>query len=273
MHRTRTLILVAACASACATLSACGGGGGGGGTGGSAGGTAPPFTPPAALNSFSLGGSAGTFTGTLELQASISGVGTPASAFALLSQPGSFSFPQSFPAGSAYSVQVLQQPPAQKCTVANGSGTLSANVANLQLSCGPGQQKLLFSFSGQATGITPSGPVTVLSNGDLLVETALGGAQNNGAVVQISPTGAETLLHSFTAASDGTTPQGGLVQGSDGNWYGVTNSGGSYGDGTAFRMTPQGAVTVMHSFGASGTAGATGVRHQPRQVHVFVEAS
>jgi len=49
---------------------------------------------------------------------------------------GSFSFATALPGGFPYSVQVQTPPsPAQVCTVANGSGTLSGNVTNVQVTC------------------------------------------------------------------------------------------------------------------------------------------
>ena len=53
-----------------------------------------------------------------------------------------------------------------------------------------------------------------------------------------------TSLHSFTPASDGGTPQGGLVQATDGNFYGGGYLGGSKGDGTIFRITPGGTFST-----------------------------
>jgi uncharacterized repeat protein (TIGR03803 family) len=63
-----------------------------------------------------------------------------------------------------------------------------------------------------------------------------------------------TLLHTFTTA-EGQSVYGGLVQGSDGNLYGVSSQGGANGLGTIFKMTTAGAVTVLHSFnGTDGNA-------------------
>ena len=46
---------------------------------------------------------------------------------------------------------------------------------------------------------------------------------------------------------------GGLVQGSDGNFYGTTDGGGAGGGGTVFKMTPAGVLTTLVSFyGANG---------------------
>jgi uncharacterized repeat protein (TIGR03803 family) len=47
-----------------------------------------------------------------------------------------------------------------------------------------------------------------------------------------------------------------LVQGSDGNLYGTTSSGGANGYGTVFKITPVGALTILHSFAGYPTDGA-----------------
>jgi uncharacterized repeat protein (TIGR03803 family) len=75
-----------------------------------------------------------------------------------------------------------------------------------------------------------------------------------------TPLSAQTItrLHSFSGP-DGADPTAGLVQTTDGNLYGTTNSGGPYNDnnvcypkdigcGTIFRMTPSGTLTTVYSF-------------------------
>jgi uncharacterized repeat protein (TIGR03803 family) len=59
-----------------------------------------------------------------------------------------------------------------------------------------------------------------------------------------------TVLHAF-AESDGQYPLAGLVQGTDGNFYGTTNAGGTGGNGTVFKITPSGALTTLHFFSGS----------------------
>lgn len=61
---------------------------------------------------------------------------------------------------------------------------------------------------------------------------------------------AQTLipLYSFTGGNDGNNPIAGLVQASDGNFYGTTSEGGAKGYGAIFRMTTNGAVTPLYSF-------------------------
>jgi uncharacterized repeat protein (TIGR03803 family) len=74
--------------------------------------------------------------------------------------------------------------------------------------------------------------------------------------------GIVTILHHFggsavdvngSAATDGTFPASGLIQdsGNNTNFYGTTLNGGAAHKGTAFAMTPLGAVTILHGFGGA----------------------
>ena len=55
---------------------------------------------------------------------------------------------------------------------------------------------------------------------------------------RISPTGSYSNLYSFgSVTNDGADPNAGLVQGSDGNFYGTTAYGGTNGYGTVFKLT------------------------------------
>src|ERR1039458_8663439 len=56
-----------------------------------------------------------------------------------------------------------------------------------------------------------------------------------------------TTLHSFDG-TDGATPLAGLVQATNGDFYGTTVEGGTHGDGTVFKITPSGTLTTLHSF-------------------------
>ena len=80
---------------------------------------------------------------------------------------------------------------------------------------------------------------------------------DNGTVFRISPTGSLTNLWSFTGGSDGANPYAGLVQGSDGNFYGTTYGSGSGPSsyGTVFRISPTGSLTNLWSF-TGGSDGA-----------------
>jgi len=88
------------------------------------------------------------------------------------------------------------------------------------------------------------------TNGNFYGTTNHGGAITSdcpsgcGTVFRITPSGTLTTLHNF-AFTDGGYP-GGLVQATDGNFYGTTQAGS--GLGTIFKMTPSGTLTTLHSF-------------------------
>jgi len=56
-----------------------------------------------------------------------------------------------------------------------------------------------------------------------------------------------TALYSLGSTPAHITSSGGLIEGNDGNFYGV-GEGGAYNLGVVFKMTPAGTVTVLHSF-------------------------
>jgi len=88
-------------------------------------------------------------------------------------------------------------------------------------------------------------------DGTLYGTTENGGQYGYGTVFSFTSLGTLTTLHSF-ALSDGAYPYAGLVRGTDGNFYGTTQFGGAYGDnGTVFSITPEGALTTLHSFNST----------------------
>jgi uncharacterized protein (TIGR03437 family) len=78
-----------------------------------------------------------------------------------------------------------------------------------------------------------------------------------GAIFKVTPGGSGTALYVFDQIH-GSNPAGSLVEGTDGNFYGVTQSGGTgtsdcqgpynNGCGTVFKITPQGSLTSLYSF-------------------------
>jgi uncharacterized repeat protein (TIGR03803 family) len=112
---------------------------------------------------------------------------------------------------------------------------------------------LFCSQSGCTDGSAPMGGVVQGSDGSLYGTTQFGGANNEGTVFKIAPDGSNfTTLYSFCSQSnctDGSQPYAGLVQGSDGNFYGTTSSGeAGAGPGTIFKITPGGALTTLYTF-------------------------
>jgi uncharacterized repeat protein (TIGR03803 family) len=117
-----------------------------------------------------------------------------------------------------------------------------------------GVETVLWSLGGSGDGAHPTSSLTLASDGNFYGMTINGGANDAGVVFRITPDGVETVLHSFGDSGDGWEPQGSLIQGTDGNLYGVTGSGGAFGGGTVFMITPSGTETVRWSFGADSDA-------------------
>ncbi len=137
--------------------------------------------------------------------------------------------------------------------------------------CVYGQQETIVHSFGDGSvandGTVPLAPLILGSDGNFYGTTKTGGTAGQGCVFKMTPSGTVTILHSFgdgSAVQDGAQPATALLQGLDGNFYGTTEEGGStvgsgtyYGLGTIFKMTPQGAVTILHNFG-DGTVAADG---------------
>jgi uncharacterized repeat protein (TIGR03803 family) len=105
------------------------------------------------------------------------------------------------------------------------------------------------------------GPTDLIegSDGNFYGTTSGGGANGAGSVFRLTPSGMLTILYSFCSKGnpntfscpDGADP-GAVIEGSDGNFYGTTRTGGEFGndnrDGTAFMLTPSGTLFTLYSF-------------------------
>lgn len=105
----------------------------------------------------------------------------------------------------------------------------------------PLQESVLYSFCSQqdcVDGATPYAALVRDSAGNLYGTTLSGGANREGTVFKVDPTGQETVLYSFTGGADGYAPFSRLVRDSAGNLYGTAAFGGAYGSGTVFKIAP-----------------------------------
>ena len=115
--------------------------------------------------------------------------------------------------------------------------------------------QVLYGFKGGTDGYQPSSALIRDAQGNLYGTTAGGGTSGVGTVFKLAPDGTESILYSFKGGSDGNWPVG-LTHGNDGNFYGATRFGGgsNEGNGTVFRLTPDGTETVLYAF-KGGTDG------------------
>lgn len=126
-------------------------------------------------------------------------------------------------------------------------GTTSAGgIGNCPNNCGTvfkisprGALTTLHSFNG-VDGSNPSGALVQATDGNLYGMTQEGGdtACNRGTgcgtVFKITPVGTLTTLHIF---GEGAFPEGGLLQSTNGAFYGATNENGPSGNGTIFGLS------------------------------------
>ncbi len=142
---------------------------------------------------------------------------------------------------------------------ATGSYVSAAAASNLTVTTPPAYTfSILDSFTGKSgvhPGTGPSGSLVQGRDGNFYGMSYSGGSSNYGTIFKVTPSGAFTLLHAFSQKiSDGANPSGSLVQGSDGNFYGMTTFGGSSSEyGSIFKITPAGTFKTIHAF--AGTDG------------------
>ncbi len=126
-------------------------------------------------------------------------------------------------------------------------------------------ERVLRTFTGTPDGSSPiSGPILDQA-GNLYGTTLAGGENGYGTVYELSPseTGwTEAILYSFTNGSDGGGPTSNLVMDESGNLYGATQSGGSYGGGTVFKLAKTSgswALTTIYEFRSTTRSAPRGV--------------
>src|SRR5215469_2122652 len=108
-----------------------------------------------------------------------------------------------------------------------------------------------YTFTGGSDGSGPSSSLIFDNAGNLYGTTQGGGANRNGTVFKLTPSGTETVLYSFKGGNDGADPFGGVIADKAGNLYGTTYSGGgNAGCGIVFKLAPDGTESVLHVFGS-----------------------
>jgi len=79
---------------------------------------------------------------------------------------------------------------------------------------------------------------------------------SGGTLYEITASGREKTLHRFSPFDPfGYSPEGGVIEDVQGNLYGATMFGGTYGYGVAYKLAPDGTMTVLHAFGATSDDG------------------
>lgn len=116
-----------------------------------------------------------------------------------------------------------------------------------------------FRFTLTSSGGSPYAVVLSAEPGSQVCTIANGsGVIANADITNVSvtcSTSGESPVYAFTGGANGSAPNSGLTEGTDGNYYGTTTYGGANNLGTIYRITPAGAQTVLYSFRGGASDG------------------
>jgi uncharacterized repeat protein (TIGR03803 family) len=129
-----------------------------------------------------------------------------------------------------------------------GVGTPGSSAGALFRLTTNGAYTLPYVFAGTFDGGGPN-QLTLGKDGNIYGTCFGGGSDSLGTVFQYPlPSGPFAVLHTFTGTNDGANPIGGMVQASDGAFYGTTSDLNINSYGTVFKVTADGTFTTLYSF-------------------------
>lgn len=131
-----------------------------------------------------------------------------------------------------------------------------------------GNITILYNFDPHAPAFTAQ--LAQALDGNFYGTTSQGGSYREGVVFELTPGGAISDLHDFDPKSaDGSSPDAGLVQASDGNFYGVTGSGGSMNCGVIFEIAAGGEYSILLDFDSTQGCGpgSTPIQHTNGKIY------
>ncbi|MCB1235836.1 MAG: hypothetical protein KDM91_12275 [Verrucomicrobiae bacterium] len=116
-----------------------------------------------------------------------------------------------------------------------------------------------FNYDTDPKGTASFSRLLEISANTFLGSTAYGGDGKGGTLFRVTSAGMLTTLAQLSGRgvdNEGgpDLPVGGLVEGSDGQFYGTTYEGGVLDLGTVFRCAPDGTVTVLAEFTGNGVS-------------------
>jgi uncharacterized repeat protein (TIGR03803 family) len=143
-------------------------------------------------------------------------------------------------------------------SIGNGLGTIIKVTP-------AGVLTVLHSFTGQnargsTDGCYPRGVPVQASDGNFYgTGQQCGTSGGDGIAYKLTPAGVYTVIYNFTGSTnDGAQPFGALIQGSDGNLWGITTS-----SPTIFKLSTAGVIKAVYTFGCCGTPAQAGLVQGP----------
>jgi uncharacterized repeat protein (TIGR03803 family) len=142
-------------------------------------------------------------------------------------------------------------------TVSGGSGgSCGSYGCGVAFQLAPSGETVLHSFSGGDDGFGPGGGVVFDTAGNLYGTAPDGGSHGEGVIYEVTPSGSngpDKILHAFNGDKDGGTGSlGSLLMDKSGALYGVTETGGAHGAGTAYKLKRDSQkkwkLTILYTF-------------------------
>ena len=103
----------------------------------------------------------------------------------------------------------------------------------------------------------PTGPLIEAKNGKLYGTSEAGSPVccGNGTIYNVTLKGKVSAFYNFNATNAVQSPDGGVIQGTDGSFYGITTRGGQYDEGSIYQVSQAGVLTDLHdvSFANDGS--------------------
>jgi len=119
-----------------------------------------------------------------------------------------------------------------------------------------GKITILHTFNG-SDGSNPLGQLIQSNDGNFFGTTKNGGSGSQGVVYKITPSGVFTVLRNFANNRQGSEPIAGLVQATDGNFYGMAFSNPGVSSGLIYQITSTGVYTILHEYLSKNKDGAS----------------
>jgi uncharacterized repeat protein (TIGR03803 family) len=146
-------------------------------------------------------------------------------------------------------------------TVAGGSGGsgCTGDGCGVAYKLTASGENILHNFAGGNDGFGPGGAVVFDTAGNAYGMTPDGGVYSEGTIYKISSAGHERVIYAFTGGDDGGVGSLGSLLLKGHNLYGVTEIGGMYGAGTAFKLSHNGKgwkFTTLYEFKGMPDAGS-----------------
>lgn len=123
------------------------------------------------------------------------------------------------------------------------------------------KEKILYTFTDTSDGGMLYAGLISDARGNLYGTTPIGGTATScngsscGNVFRVTKAGKENNIYSFKDTPDGAMPLAGLIPDAQGNLYGTTSQGGTFGAGTVYEVTKGGAEKRLYNFKGSSDGG------------------